>query len=282
MRFPTAKKIEDLAFSPRMQMATVPRATFKEEHWNANVGAKAKLQTAWFRISGLPMEKRTVRKVSYIASFVGLPLEVDTNNLKRWSYVRVKIGCRDITKVPAVAEGVLDMHFYDFVFQREVPQEGFTNAAGNIWTRNNDRASDDNPSPKKQKRDEHGTGEASGKEMKSGEGPSDHEADRGKKVAAQEGDLEPMDHDDDIGMQNIIDKGKQNMNMTTHNTQEKFFGMGDKMDGEDDDSEDQGLCFDDIISPGGEHLNFGTFQNMEIKKLWAVRMPDNNSTIINE
>ena len=46
MRFPTAKKIEDLAFSPRMQMATVPRATFKEEHWNANVGAKAKLQTA--------------------------------------------------------------------------------------------------------------------------------------------------------------------------------------------------------------------------------------------
>jgi len=36
--------------------------------------------------------------------------------------------------------------------------------------------------------------------MKSGEGPSDHEADRGKKVAAQEGDLEPMDHDDDIGM----------------------------------------------------------------------------------
>jgi len=51
---------------------------------------------------------------------------------------------------------------------------------------------------------------------------------------------------------------------------------------DDEDSEDQGLSFDDIISPGGQHLNFGTFQNMEIKKLWAVAMPDNMSAMINK
>ena len=51
---------------------------------------------------------------------------------------------------------------------------------------------------------------------------------------------------------------------------------------DDEDSEDHGLSFDDIISPGGQHLNFGTFQNMEIKKLWAVAMPDNMSVVINK
>jgi len=136
-------------------MATVPDAFFKVEQWNSNFGAKAKLETAWFRIAGIPMEKRSVKNVSSVASFVGLPLEVDVNNLKRWDYVRIKIGCRDITKVPAVAEGVLDMHFYDFVFQREVPQEGFTNAAGTTWTRNSDRDTEEHPSSKKQRRGEH-------------------------------------------------------------------------------------------------------------------------------
>ena len=101
------------------------------------------------------MEKRSAKNVSSVASFVGLPLEVDVNNLKRWAYVRIKISCRDITKVPAVAEGVLDMHFYDFVFQREVPQEGFTNAAGTTWTRNSDKDTEEHPSPKKQRRGEH-------------------------------------------------------------------------------------------------------------------------------
>ena len=59
MRFPTAKKIEELSFFTGMQMGTVPDVTFKVEPWNANVGAKGKLETAWFRIFGLPMEKRS-------------------------------------------------------------------------------------------------------------------------------------------------------------------------------------------------------------------------------
>ena len=87
-----------------------------------------------------------------VASLVGLPLEVDKINMKRWDFVRVKIGCRDMTRVPAMVEGLLDFHFYDFTFQREVPTEGVTNAAGNRWTRNSDRQEEDSPSPKKPKR----------------------------------------------------------------------------------------------------------------------------------
>jgi hypothetical protein len=60
------------------------------------------------------------KRACYVASLVGIPLEVDRVNLKKWDYVRVKIGCKKIAKVPAVVEGLLDMHFYDFIFHREV------------------------------------------------------------------------------------------------------------------------------------------------------------------
>jgi len=84
-------------------------------------------------------------------------LEVDSANLKRWDFVRVKIGCNDVTKVPAVVEGLMDFHFYDFTFQREVPVEGTTNSTGTQWTRKVDRADDDDPSSKKPKWGHDGT-----------------------------------------------------------------------------------------------------------------------------
>jgi hypothetical protein len=83
MRFPTAKKVEELAFFPGMQMGTVPDVTFKVEPWNANVGAKVKIEIAWFRIFGIPMEKRSNQRACMVASLVGLSLEVDKQNLKR-------------------------------------------------------------------------------------------------------------------------------------------------------------------------------------------------------
>jgi hypothetical protein len=63
----------------------------------------------------------------------------------------VKIGCRDISKVPARVEGLLDRHFYDFTFQREVPVEG-ASTSWNTWTRTADRNNEDNPSPKNQEK----------------------------------------------------------------------------------------------------------------------------------
>lgn len=77
-------------------------------------------------------------------------MEVDADIMSKFDYVRVKIGCRDVTKVLAVVNGMIDFLFYDFKFQREVIQDGTTNPAGNKWVRN-DRAGDGNPSPKKKK-----------------------------------------------------------------------------------------------------------------------------------
>ena len=50
----------------------------------------------------------------------------------------------------------------------------------------------------------------------------------------------------------------------------------------EEESEDQGLCFDDIISPGGQHLSFGTIENMETKNIWHMQISDNASMPINE
>jgi hypothetical protein len=148
VKFPTDQKVEELSFFTGMEMRTVPGIKFRVDKWNPYVGAKAELQTAWFRIYGLPAERRSEKRVAYVASLVGIPLEVDKHNLKRWDYVRVKIGCRDISKVPATVEGLMDLHFFDFNFQREVLVEGGS-TSWNTWTRNADRSNEDNPSQKK-------------------------------------------------------------------------------------------------------------------------------------
>lgn len=59
--------------------------------------------------------------ISRVRSLVGRTKMIDKENLFRFDYVRAKIQCMDISKVPAVVEGLLGDFFYDFIFQREVP-----------------------------------------------------------------------------------------------------------------------------------------------------------------
>ena len=46
IRFPTAKKVEDLSFFTGMHMRTVPEVLFKVERWNSNAGAKSEIDSA--------------------------------------------------------------------------------------------------------------------------------------------------------------------------------------------------------------------------------------------
>ena len=50
----------------------------------------------------------------------------------------------------------------------------------------------------------------------------------------------------------------------------------------DVNGDDQGLYFYDIILSGGEHLDFGTFQNMKIQRLWTVHHLNNKELFYNE
>jgi hypothetical protein len=50
---------------------------------------------------------------------VGKTLEIDEKTRYRNDYVRMRIACRDVTQVPAVAESSLGLFIYDFFFERD-------------------------------------------------------------------------------------------------------------------------------------------------------------------
>ncbi|CAO2145092.1 unnamed protein product [Urochloa humidicola] len=277
MRFPTVKKVEDLAFFTSMEMRTVPGVYFKVDHWNPHAGAKAKLEEAWFRIFNIPPDRRSEKVACYIASFVGIPMEVDKGNLKRWDYVRVKIGCKEVAKVPATVEGLLDLHLYDFTFQREVYIEGTTNAAGTKWVRN-DRPQEENPSPKKPRWNE---GSKGNQNSQAQAGPSNTTGDdnhQHKKVNGMTGETEQKE----VTQQEEEDDNLERMESQEAEILEKANSSISEEGQSSIHSSEPGLCFDDIISPGGEHYTFGTFQKVEIKSIWRMHLRENRSAIINE
>jgi hypothetical protein len=91
--------------------------------WTAPVNAKGKLQQAWFRVKGIPTDQRSIRTVAKAAGLVGKAVVVDEKTRLKNEVVRVKIACRYVVQVPAVAEGSLGMWLYDFFFEREVVDE---------------------------------------------------------------------------------------------------------------------------------------------------------------
>jgi hypothetical protein len=50
-------------------------------------------------------------------------LEVDEGTMYRYDYVRLRIACRDVSRVPKTAEGTLGLYIINFVFERAVPEE---------------------------------------------------------------------------------------------------------------------------------------------------------------
>lgn len=50
-------------------------------------------------------------------------MEIDEKTRFREDYVRIKIACRDVMKVPKTVEGTLGLCIHDFIFEREVQEE---------------------------------------------------------------------------------------------------------------------------------------------------------------
>lgn len=100
------------------------------------------------------MEKRSIRNICRVASLVGRAKHVDKENIFKMDFVRVKIQCRNINKVPVVVKGLLGEFLYDFKFQREIVQVDTTNPTGNQWIRE-DKPMDENEDkqPKRPKMD---------------------------------------------------------------------------------------------------------------------------------
>jgi hypothetical protein len=119
-RFPSAKSIEELAHFGNLFMRTVPGAIISMEKWSGDIEPISLIQEAWFRIKGIPMNFRSKSTALYAASLVGKPLDVDKNFIRNFSYVRVRIGCQDLSLVPNTRIGEMRGGFYELQYTREL------------------------------------------------------------------------------------------------------------------------------------------------------------------
>jgi hypothetical protein len=98
-------------------------ALMKVEPWSPKIGANGMLQMGWFRVTNIPGDQRSIRTIAKVGGLVGKVIEIDERSRFRADYIRVKIACRDLQKVPNIAEGTLGLCIHDFGFEREVPEE---------------------------------------------------------------------------------------------------------------------------------------------------------------
>jgi hypothetical protein len=70
--------------------------------WTGDVGPYDVLDKIWVQIRGIPLKWRDWKTFNQIASSLGRMVEVDWNSLLSsfFSMVRVKIACKDATKIP--------------------------------------------------------------------------------------------------------------------------------------------------------------------------------------
>jgi hypothetical protein len=52
-----------------------------------------------------------------VGSLVGVSLDLDSATLHKPEFVKVLIGCRDVERIPHMAEGCLGDNFYDFCYE---------------------------------------------------------------------------------------------------------------------------------------------------------------------
>ncbi|CAL4976870.1 unnamed protein product [Urochloa decumbens] len=118
MRFPNARMVQDWRCTRPQSMRTA-EAQFVVVPWSPSIGAKGELQHAWFKVSGIPPDQRSLRTIAKVGGLVGKTLEIDEKTRYRDDYVKMRIACRDVTQVPEVAESSLGLFIYDFFFERE-------------------------------------------------------------------------------------------------------------------------------------------------------------------
>ncbi|KAG2564270.1 hypothetical protein PVAP13_8KG244700 [Panicum virgatum] len=144
MRFPNAKMVHDYS---RFKLGVKEGDELMIiEPWNSSMGAKGQLQQVWFKVSGIPIDQRSLRTISKVGGLGGKTMAIDEQTRFKPEFVRVKIACRDITKVPSSAECNLGLFIYDFFFDLEASDQLGHNTQ-NVATKVGDHESQ--PSQKK-------------------------------------------------------------------------------------------------------------------------------------
>jgi hypothetical protein len=86
--------------------------------WNGEIEPYDRLEEVWVQISGIPPKWTNWKTLRQVASSLGKLMEVDWNSLfaSFFSTVRVKVACKDISKIPGkrlfeMMNGMYLIHF---------------------------------------------------------------------------------------------------------------------------------------------------------------------------
>jgi hypothetical protein len=142
--------MDELAYFGKLFMKTVPGAIIRLVKWNGDIAPISYMEEAWFRVTGIPMKYRCKSTAFYVASMVGKPLALDKNYLRNFSYIRVKIGCQDITLVLEKRIGEIRKAFYEFHFTREMP-EPVAQPSNQVGIVNENQGEGEHGTPKRQR-----------------------------------------------------------------------------------------------------------------------------------
>jgi hypothetical protein len=98
MCFPNAKLASQWSNLKNLTMRN--EAQIKIEPWTPSVGSKGRLQTAWFRVSNIPVDQRSIRTLAKVGRLVGKVIDINEGSRYRYDYVRLLIASRDVARVP--------------------------------------------------------------------------------------------------------------------------------------------------------------------------------------
>jgi hypothetical protein len=92
------------------------------------------------------------------------------------------------------------------------------------------------------------------------------------------------------GVENMADKENiSNKDYTDQNVQaEQKHGDTDQKDKNkapeliSSQESDDSICFEELLSPGGKHWNFGSFQQDDIRNIYRMQLNETNSMVVNE
>ena len=93
-------------------------AMVEVDFWSPDDKAKGKLHSVWIKMWGVPDTLRHYLGVCEIGSALGPVVEVDVEHIYSKEEIRVKVGVRDLHKIPAGTEiTTKDLLLYDIGFE---------------------------------------------------------------------------------------------------------------------------------------------------------------------
>ena len=97
------------------------------DFWSPDDKAKGKLHSVWIKMWGVPDTLRHYLGICEIGSALGPVVEVDIEHIHSREEIKVKVGVRDIHKIPAGTEiTTKDLLLYDICFEFDsVAEQGW-------------------------------------------------------------------------------------------------------------------------------------------------------------